>query len=367
MRTTASWRTIVALLCVLITSFTAVRLSPAQAAGHVAAAPALRPSVTWTGRWIWANTDTANQWVALRKTVNLASVPSSVITDIAADTKYWLYVNGALVTFEGGLKRGPTPNDTYYDEKDIASYLTTGNNTIALLVWHFGKSGFSHKDSGAAGLLFQSPIVVSDTSWKAIVHPGYGNDSSGGQPNYRLAESNIYYDARNAGSMANWQATNYNDSAWSNATDKGAAGAAPYNALVLRPIPFFKYTGLQSYTNGASLPTTGQGSTAIVATLPSNLQVTPYLKVNAPAGSIIGIQTDHYTDGGENNVRSTYITTSGTQEFESLGWMSGTAVQYTIPTGVQILALSYRESGYNTAFVGGFTSNDAFFNTLWTK
>ncbi len=367
MRKTAAWRSIFATLCVLITCFSVMRAAPAQAAGQPAAAPALRPSVTWAGRWIWANTDTANQWVAFRTTVNLASVPSTVVTDIATDTKYWLYVNGTLVTFEGGLKRGPNPNDTYYDEKDIASYLTTGTNTIALLVWHFGKSGFSHKDSGAAGVLFQSPIAVSDTSWRAIVHPGYGNDTSGGQPNYRLAESNVYYDARNAGSLANWQATSYDDSAWGTATDKGAPNAAPYGALVARPIPFFRYTGLQSYTNSASLPTTGQGSTAIVATLPSNLQVTPYLKVNAPAGSVIGIQTDHYTDGGGNNVRATYITTGGTQEFESLGWMSGTAVQYTIPTGVQILALSYRESGYDTAFAGSFTSNDAFMNTLWTK
>ncbi len=46
---------------------------------------------------------------------------------------------------------------------------------------------------------------------------------------------------------------------------------------------------------------------------------------------VIAIETDHYTDGGYNNVRSTYITKEGVQEFESLGWMSGTAVNYTIP------------------------------------
>src|SRR4051812_44862300 len=80
-------------------------------------------SAPTTGHWIWAATDTANQWVAFRKTLSLSAAPSSAVAQIAADTKYWLYVNGTLVTFEGGLKRGPNPSDTYYDEKDLKSYL----------------------------------------------------------------------------------------------------------------------------------------------------------------------------------------------------------------------------------------------------
>src|SRR4051812_9969531 len=76
-----------------------------------------------TARWIWAATDHANQWVAFRTKIFLDAAPSTAITQIAADTKYWLYVNGNLVTFEGGLKRGPPPNDSYYDEQDLARYL----------------------------------------------------------------------------------------------------------------------------------------------------------------------------------------------------------------------------------------------------
>lgn len=327
----------------------------------------LSSAVNWSAHWIWASSSSPNTWIAFRKTVTLSSVPSSLLADIATDTKYWLFINGTLVTFEGGLKRGPNPNDTYYDEKDIASYLQAGSNTIAILVWYFGKSGFSHKDSGKGGLLFQSSIANSDNTWKVIQHPGYGQDTGSAQPNYRLAESNIYYDARNASALQNWQATSYSDSFWSSATDLGASGSTPWNNLAQRPIPFFRYTTLQNYTNASSLPTQGNGSTAISATLPSNIQVTPYLKVNASAGAVITIQTDHYTDGGENNVRATYVTTSGVQEFESLGWMSGTAVQYTIPSSVQILSLQYRESGYDTSFVGSFTCNDTFLNTLWQK
>ncbi|MFI1727414.1 discoidin domain-containing protein [Streptomyces sp. NPDC020489] len=306
------------------------------------------------------------------------------MTQIAADSKYWLWVNGRLVVFEGGLKRGPNRMDTYFDEIDLAPYLSSGSNTVALLVWHFGKQGFSHNSSGKGGLLFQSDIttgsttthLVSDTSWKHTVHPGYSHNTSGTQVNFRLPESNIYYDARNANVMSGWRSPGFNDRGWTAPAELGAAGSAPWNNLVERPVPLFRYSGLKSYANAASLPSTGQGSTAIWAALPSNIQVTPFLKVDAPAGAVIGIQTDHYDDGAgltgiepgtQYNVRATYVCTGGVQEFEPLAWMSGTAVRYTIPAGVSILDLKYRESGYDTDFVGSFDSGDAFLDTLWTK
>ena len=102
-------------------------------------------------RWITsgeAGADQPNTWIAYRHNVGVAEIPREAVVRIAADTKYWLWVNGDLVVFEGGLKRGPTPDDTYYDRVDLAPYLHRGENRIALLLWHFGKEGFSHRDSG---------------------------------------------------------------------------------------------------------------------------------------------------------------------------------------------------------------------------
>ncbi|UUU19860.1 alpha-L-rhamnosidase-related protein [Streptomyces sp. DSM 40750] len=347
-------------------------------------APVASAAVSWTAKWLWAPSSTTNQWVAFRRSFTLGSAPSKAVTRIAADSKYWLWVNGTLVVFEGGLKRGPNRTDTYYDEIDLAPFLTSGSNTVALLVWYFGKQGFSHNSSGKGGLLFQSDMevgstttqLVSDTSWKYTVHPGYSNNTSGTQVNFRLPESNLHYDARNASVMAGWRSSGFDDSGWSAPTDFGAVGVAPWNNLVARPIPQFRYSGLKSYTNASSLPSTGRGSTAISATLPSNLQVTPFLKVDAPAGAVIGVQTDHYDDGANltgiepgtgYNMRATYVCAGGVQEFEALAWMSGTAVRYTIPSNVTILELKYRESGYDTDFDGSFSSSDAFLDTLWTK
>ena len=94
-------------------------------------------------------------WLSV-KIVYIDKVPQTLTARIAADSKYWLWINGRLVVFEGGLKRGPSPYDTYYDPVEIAPYLQNGENTIAVLVWHFGKSGFSHVNSGLAALLFEA-------------------------------------------------------------------------------------------------------------------------------------------------------------------------------------------------------------------
>lgn len=98
--------------------------------------------------------DTVNIWSGYRKNFMLDEVPATAVAKIAVDSKYWLYVNGQMVVFEGGLKRGPNPKDTYYDEVDLKPYLKKGNNQLAILVWYFGKNGFSHNSSGKAALFF---------------------------------------------------------------------------------------------------------------------------------------------------------------------------------------------------------------------
>ena len=88
---------------------------------------------TWDAQWIWDDDSTArNTWMDFRKTVELTEVPEKAEARLAVDSRYWLYINGELVVFEGGLKRGPTPEDGYYDVVDIAPYLKTGTNTIAV-------------------------------------------------------------------------------------------------------------------------------------------------------------------------------------------------------------------------------------------
>lgn len=319
----------------------------------------------WKAHWI--NTErcqsTPNTWLTYRKTVQITDPPRSLVARIAADSKYWLWINGRMVVFEGGLKRGPSPYDTYYDRVEIAPYLTAGTNTIAVLVWHFGKNGFSHANSGLAALLFEAIApgieILSDKSWQCGVYGAYQNTEAP-FPNYRLSESNIRFDARKE--MQGWNEPDFGGSL-PGAEIISEVGKAPLGRLVERPIPLFKDYGLTAYP---SVRRSVAGDT-LYCRLPYNCQLTPYLKVEAPAGLTIRMQTDNYQGGSENNVRAEYITRDGVQEYESFGWMNGHEVYYILPEGVKVLEVKFRETGYDAEFAGSFTCNDPFMNELWKR
>ncbi len=364
-------------------------LSIAFAAGALAARGADRnrwparpegPRDSWRAGWITAadlpaGRTPANTWICYRKTFSIPDAPRRAALRIACDTKYFLWVNGSLVIAEGGLKRGPTPYDTYFDTVDAAPYLQSGDNLIAVLLWHFGRDGFAHKNSGAAALIVDAePFIFgtgdraygvelsSGASWKARPHPAFYTPS-GPSPNFRLAEPNVGFDARR--DPSDWISAGYDDSAWKPARELGSPPQAPWGELVERPIPQLKFGRLERYVK---TETAAEGDrTVVTCSLPYNAQVTPYLRLRARAGDRIQMQTDDYTGGGARSVRAEYIARDGEQEWETPGWMNGHAVIYRIPRGTGVLGLGYRESGYNAEFAGSFECDDPFYNQLWTK
>jgi len=303
-----------------------------------------------------------NLWTCYRKGFSLSKVPKTAPARIAVDSKYWLWVNGRIAVREGGLKRGPNPQDTYFDLVDLAPYLKAGDNTIAVLAWYWGKDGFSHKSSGKPGFLFEMEAgdarVLSDPSWRTLRHPAFGE--AGNTPNFRLAESSVHFDARQ--DPSGWMDSGFDDGAWASASGFGSPPCAPWNRLWQREVPQWKDFGLKDYVNASELPKQGGGA-AITARLPYNAQITPWLKVSAPAGLMIRMGTDNTA----NEILAEYVTREGEQEFETPAWMSGHAVVYQIPAGVRILGLKYRESGFNTEFTGRFSCDNPFLNKLAEK
>lgn len=326
-------------------------------------------SAEWAGQWIASPEAAAepNSWWCFRRQVNLDERPGEVVARIACDSKYWLWINNRLVVSEGQLKRGPAPKDTYYDQVDLSEALQQGDNTIAVLVWHFGKEGMSHKSSGRVGLLFDAVAsgkrLASDASWRVLRHPAYGTTGKP-HPNWRLPESNVAFDARlDSGA---WWESDYDDTTWPEAAVHGKPPIAPWNKLVARPIPAWRNSVLRDYENAAELPDVSTGE-PIVARLPYNAQVTPHLEIEATEGQLIDLRTDNHLGGSEPGVRAEYTTRAGRQAYEPLGWMNGHEVIYTIPAGVKIHSLKYRESGYDCDLSGSFRCDDERLNTLWRK
>ena len=325
----------------------------------------------WTAKWIWDEESLGeeNIWMCFNKKVTLNKIPKELVAHISADSKYWLYINGETVVFEGSIKRGPDENSSYYDSIDIAPYLKKGENSICALVWYWdNETSYSYNSSGQGGFLFEAVgdgiTVVSDDSWRVQRNSAYIN-SKLYPPNYRLPEYSIYFDARK--DMGDWTSTAFDASSWGNATEYAAGGEEPYGRLYPRGIPFLKDYGLKDYENSSdyeNYTVTKLFGEKITVDVPYNAQLTPYLKIIAPEGKKIRITTENTLIGA---VSTTYITKEGEQEFEALGWFNGEHITYKIPKGVTVVSLKYRETGYDSEFCGDFRCDDEFMNSLWQK
>ena len=324
----------------------------------------------WKAKWIWLDKEkkSKNVWLSFNKIVNISEVPENLVARIAAENKYQLYINGECIVREGGLKRGPTPTGCYFDEIDISKYLVAGENLISILVWYWDTDvSYSGTDAGQGGLLFEAESdnisILSDESWSVIKNPAFKKDKGKLQPNYRLPESNVLYDARDE--IADWNKPGYDFSDWQKATAYAQGGEGCWGELYNRDIPMFKDFGLKDYENSKEY----EGKSfrlkkKITLHVPYNAQLTPYLEVDAKAGKKIVITTENTHLG---SVHSSYVTKDGVQSFESPAWFNGEHITYEIPSGVKILSLKYRESGYNAEFCGSFNCENNDMNSLWQK
>ena len=325
----------------------------------------------WEAKWIWDedNLKEKNVWMCFNKKINIDEVPKKLIAHISADSKYWLYINGETVVFEGSVKRGPEKNGGYYDSINISPYLKKGENSICALAWYWDtETSYSYSGSGQGGFIFEAIgkdiTIISDKTWKVKRNPAY-IDSPLYPPNYRIPEYSIYFDARE--DMGDWLNVDFDASSWANATEYADGGEGAYGKLYPRGIPFWKDYGLKDYENSKNFENytvTKNLGEKITVDIPYNAQITPYLKIKASAGKKIRITTENTVIGA---VSTTYITKEGEQEFEALGWFNGEHITYKIPKGVTVISLQYRETGYNSSFCGEFKCDDEFLNSLWQK
>ena len=331
----------------------------------------------WGGaKWIWASTTSVNSYVAFRKTFSLDEVPEEAVANIAAESKYYLWMNEELAVFDGASKRGATPYDGFYEQVDLADYLKQGENTLVILVSYNGRGGNSSVDPGKAGLLFQMQAgdvtVVSDSSFKANRLRAYRNQGLLGAdwPNYSqssmLAEWNVYYDARE--SVGDYTASDFDDSSWENATVVAEAGGQPFNDTYLSVIPLMKfdeeYTFLESQYIGQKLTQ----DTIITIDLPENMQFSPYFELTAESSGLrFTYYTNTLTSQGIDSFRDDYVTAGGAQTYESLPWRSGSQLIIEAPAGITFTKIGYRRSGYDSERSGSFVTENEDVNTLWEK
>ena len=315
---------------------------------------------------IWDSIQTKkNSFTAFRKQFDARDVKNPILK-IAVDGKYWLWINGVQIVFEGGLNRGPAPNSHYFDEVDLSSHIKNGKNTLAVLVWYWGNGGKNNLFTERAGL-WTDGALVSDESFKCLELSTY-QEGKPPYPAYLYGGYNIAYDANL--DIGNWHAEHFDDGKWFNACQ---VSQEEWGKLVKRPIPLLKNYGLKDFER---LDTGMEGGNQIItAYLPYAAWVSPRFEVNAAKGDFFDIRTDRYTinggPGDEHNrynvQRCEYIAKDGLQEFECAAAYFGEQMIFTLPKTVEIKSLKYRETGYDCGFGGDFTCDDEELNILFEK
>lgn len=315
--------------------------------------------------WIWCdNNQLPDDKVVFRKKFTVVEPPAVCPAILACDTKYWLYLNGKQVVFEGGLFRESVKGSGYADTVDLAPFIQSGENTLSVLAWFYGNGGRNNVNSTRAGFLFDCGTLnlKSDNSFLCRRHPAFYKPD-GEQPAYLYGGHSIGFDANQ----------DFGDFTAPDFEETGFLPAAVYcntvwGELYERPIPLHKISESRPCADILA-----KGSCFTIK-LPYAMQVHPELAVDAAGGEKIDIRTDrYYVKGGPgdtntyNGHRIEYICKPGINRFSSPFYLFGEQLHYTCSAPLTIRSLSYKESGYHCNIVGSFHSDQPLADRLIEK
>ncbi|EDY83499.1 Bacterial alpha-L-rhamnosidase family [Verrucomicrobiia bacterium DG1235] len=172
----------------------------------------------WDANWI-APADIASKEYGVyhyRKSFDLADAPERFVVHISADNRYRLFVNDVSVHI------GPARGDLQhwrFDSLDIASFLKTGRNVLAVQVWNFGVEAPVAQISQQTALVMQGDgelesVVNTDASWRAIKNPAYSPISGIGErlQTYIVVGPGDSVDASRY--LWDWEKSDFDDSGW---------------------------------------------------------------------------------------------------------------------------------------------------------
>ncbi len=183
-----------------------------------------------------------------RKNFTLTNKPDSFIIHISADNRYRLFVNGEPVC--SGPARGDLAHWNF-ETVNIASYLHSGSNTIAALVWNMAEWAAVAQITNQTAFVVQgddeaSQMANTNKSWKVMKDSAYypcSTDNGSRLHSYMVIGPGDSVRAEHY--PWNWQVSSFNDAAWENAVTIAApvpwgVGSDNLWTLVPRTIPLME-------------------------------------------------------------------------------------------------------------------------------
>jgi alpha-L-rhamnosidase len=291
----------------------------------------LRNSFIWT-------TGTGKTAV-FRKTFNVSSDTDSAQINIFADSYYALYINGKFA------RSGPSrfdPKWVEYDSFDITSFLTKGNNTVAVLVYSGISNGkrMNHAPGLTLSITGKDFSVVTDDTWK------WNDNTRFKQP--RVDWQGIYEIVNASTQTSDCLASDFDDSSWK--TAKNIDGKL-WGVFHERSIPLLSQKEI--FCSPISLPATINQTLSVK--FKRNYLLTAELEFDA---------TDpcEVTIGGNK-----YIANKGTHRYRTIDPFGITDAALIISTTkpIALKNLHFFNSIYPFEIKGRFVSSDSILNRLW--
>ena len=146
----------------------------------------------------------------------------------------------------------------------------------------------------------------------------------------------------------------------------GKTALEPLAAPQEQPARIKNY-GLKPYVSmNHHLPHSEATPWKLVCEMPYNCQFQPSIDLDGPAGKEVNFNSSNplvlYLTATES-----CTTQAGDHTYEAKNWISGEGAVYTIPAGVTVKSVRYRETGYDTSITGSFECNDEDYNILWRR
>ncbi|MEY4905673.1 MAG: hypothetical protein RLZZ292_3488, partial [Bacteroidota bacterium] len=173
----------------------------------------------WTASWVSVPNESPTGYgvYLFRKTIDLATLPSSFVVHVSADNRYKLFVNEQLISL--GPARGDLSHWNF-ETVEVARYLKKGKNTIAAQVWNEGEWKPEAQISYRTGFILQGATeaeasVNTDATWKCIRDVSFAPIKFDVQTYYVAGAGEVQ---NLAVQPKRWTNIDFEDSAWKNAS-----------------------------------------------------------------------------------------------------------------------------------------------------